>query len=79
MYSYSDRKLVFTPIFTVIAPYNAKRSSTNMRRYDIPEPIGSKTLTTTIKLGVILLNRASNDFGASHYGRKTITMAFNHF
>ena len=54
-----------------------------MYRYGIPQPIwqqiGSKTLITTTKVDIILLTRASNDFGASQCGIQTIKMGFNHF
>ena len=57
-------------------------SSTQLHRYGIPQPIwqqighvGSKTLTTTTKLGVIRLTESQQ----SHYGIQTIKMGFTHF
>ena len=51
---------------SVIAPNNATISSTKMCRYGIPVPtwqqIGSNTLTTTTKLGVILLTESKRWF-----------------
>ena len=44
---------------SVITPNNVTTSSTKMRRFGIPQPIslhiGSKSATTTTKVGVILL------------------------
>ena len=81
--SNSDLRQMFTPIYQPLPPNNRTTSSPKMHRYGIPEPIwqqvGRKTLTTTAKLGTILLRRASNDFGAKHYGIQTIKMGFNHF
>ena len=56
-------------------------SSTKMHWYGIPQPIwplvGSKTLTATTKLGVILLNESQQWFWVSNYGIRTIKMGFN--
>ena len=38
-----------------------------------------KTLTTSTKLGVILLTESQQYFAASHYGIETIKMGFNYF
>ena len=60
--SNSDHRQVFTPIFSVSVPNNVTVSSAKITRYGILQPIwqqiGSKTLTTTTKLGVILLNES---------------------
>ena len=59
LFSYSYRRQVFTPIYKSLHLITRPFLQKNMCRFVISEPIwqhiGSKTLTTTTKLGVILL------------------------
>ena len=61
MFKFRPQTSVHTHL-SVIAPKNVTTSSTKMHQYGIPRPIwpliGSKTQTTTTKLGVIILTES---------------------
>ena len=78
--SNSDHRQVFTPI---TAPNNVTTSSTKMYRYGIPQPIwqqiGSKTLTATTKVGVILLTNSQQWFWSQSFWNTNYKNGFQSF
>ena len=78
LFSNSEYRKVFTPIYQSLHLKTWPFFSTKMCRYGLRDPIwqqiGSKTLTMPTKLDVLILTESQHWFGTNHYGIQTIKM-----